>query len=373
MDAPPSPNSPALKSFTDFPRLPVETRCQIWSFAAPRRPRILQVFYAPEQKVWQVCKDGCGGLPSIVHVSREARAEALKGYTKTLDAYIHLKEDTIFISDPVFTIREPRAAFMGLEYVNKFERIALSSDVYQGLESTFYQYPKLSESPARILRKFEGLKHFTLAVSDDGEAFRDGSPEISIEELLDFDDEEHHHDLGEEEILETFSAPEDGPHTSPEYDLLMRCRLDRLDKEALAIMSKGYFRHVGNVHFESALHSVDHWDSWDQFRGEVSGAFAWEKRRFREWKRPSTSVMIVKYGLVDLYHFAEMVHSAGDQVGCVVEKGSFDEEEDDDDGDVGEDDDIIDDGGDEGPDLDTLPYPEHLFANTLMVLLSDSL
>ena len=174
MHAPSSPNSPALKSFFDFPRLPVEIRCQIWSFAAPRRPRILQVFYAPEQKVWQACKDGCGGLPSIVHVSREARAEALKGYTKTLDAYIHLEEDTIFISDPVFKIREPRATFMGLEYVNKFERIALSSDVYQRLESTFYQYPKLSESPARILRKFEGLKHFTLAVSDDGEAFRDG-------------------------------------------------------------------------------------------------------------------------------------------------------------------------------------------------------
>ena len=207
-----------------------------------------------------------------------------------------------------------------------------------------------------------------MAVSDDGEAFRDGSPEISIEELLDFDDEEHHHDLGEEEILETFSAPEDGPHTSPEYDLLMRCRLDRLDKEALAIMSKGYFRHVGNVHFESAMHSVDHWDSWDQFRGEVSGAFAWEKRRFREWKRPSASIMIVKYGLMDLYHFAEMVHSAGDQVGCVVEIGSFDGEEEDDgdgDGDVGEDDDDIDGEVDEGPDLTTLPYPELLFANSL--------
>jgi hypothetical protein len=309
MNAPSSPNFLASKSFTDFPRLPVEIRYSIWSFAAPRRPRILQVFYAPEQQVWQACKNGCGGLPSIVHVSREARAEALKGYTKTLDAHIHLKEDTIFISDPVFTIREPRATFMDLECVKMFERIALSSDLYQGLESTFYQYPKLSESPARILRKFEGLKHFTLAVSDDGETFRDGSPEISIEELLDFDvdDEDHHHDLGEEEIRETFSGPEDEPNTSLDYDLLMRRRLDRLDKEALAIMSKGYFRHVGNVHFESTMNSVDHWDSWDEFRGEVSGAFAWEKRRFREWKRPSTSIMIVKYGLLDLYHFAEMV------------------------------------------------------------------
>jgi hypothetical protein len=81
------------------------------------------VFYAPEQKVWQACKDGCGGLPSIAHVSREARAEALKGYTKTLDAYIHLKEHTIFISHPVFTIREPRATLMGLEYVKKFEEL----------------------------------------------------------------------------------------------------------------------------------------------------------------------------------------------------------------------------------------------------------
>jgi hypothetical protein len=131
-------------------------------------------------------------------------------------------------------------------------------------------------------------------------------------------------------------------------------------------MSKGYLRHVGNVHFESAIQSVDHWDSWDQFRGEVVGAFAWEKRRFRGWKRPSTSIMIVKYGLMNLYHFDQMVHASGDQAACVVEKGAFNnEEEDDDDEIIGEDDDDVDDEGDEGPDLDTLPYPEHLFANAL--------
>jgi hypothetical protein len=40
-----------------------------------------------------------GGLPSIVRVSREARDEALKSYSRIFDAYVNPEEDIIFIGD----------------------------------------------------------------------------------------------------------------------------------------------------------------------------------------------------------------------------------------------------------------------------------
>jgi hypothetical protein len=87
------------QSFTNFSALPVEVRLRIWQFAAPRRPRVIQVGYDPRESCWKAWKDGLGGLPSIVRVSREARDEALKSYSRIFDAYVNPEEDIIFIGD----------------------------------------------------------------------------------------------------------------------------------------------------------------------------------------------------------------------------------------------------------------------------------
>lgn len=92
-------SSTNLPSFSNFSALPTEIRLRIWQFAAPRRPRVIQVGYDPDKSCWKAWKDGLGGLPSIVHVSREAREAALKPYDRIFDAYVDPEEDTIFISD----------------------------------------------------------------------------------------------------------------------------------------------------------------------------------------------------------------------------------------------------------------------------------
>ena len=92
-------SSTNLQSFPHFSALPIEIRLRIWQLASPRRPRVIQVGYDPEKSCWKAWRDGLGGLPSIVHVSKEAREEALKPYSRMFDAYIDPEEDTIFLSD----------------------------------------------------------------------------------------------------------------------------------------------------------------------------------------------------------------------------------------------------------------------------------
>jgi hypothetical protein len=94
---------PPLQNFSCLSDLPVEIRLRIWQFAAPRRPRVIQIGFDPNESCWKAWKDGAGGLPSIVHVSREARGEALKSYTRIFDAYVDPEEDTIFVSDRSFS------------------------------------------------------------------------------------------------------------------------------------------------------------------------------------------------------------------------------------------------------------------------------
>ena len=164
MDSVSTLHDTASQSFNKFPHLPIEIRRMVWSFATLRRPRTIQVFYNPEKESWQACTDGCGGLPSIIPVSREARTEGLKGYTWFLDTWVDFENDTVFISDPLFSLRKPRRFFMSLEYTSKIKSIAFSSDIFTGLADSNRKYQKLCEPPARILRNLKALEHFTMAL-----------------------------------------------------------------------------------------------------------------------------------------------------------------------------------------------------------------
>jgi len=89
-------------------------------------------------------------------------------------------------------------------------------------------------------------------------------------------------------------------------------------------MSRGYFRHVGDIHFESAMGSPDHWESWLDWKDEVEEVCREEKTRFPDWIRPKVSIMIVRYGLQPRGDFTgELIHLLGDHSGGIVQ--GFDE------------------------------------------------
>jgi hypothetical protein len=71
---------------------------------------------------------------------------------------------------------------MSSEYANKLRKVAFTSEIYDGLAQAFSQFPILCEAPATILRKLEGLTHFTLVISEDGAGFEYSSDEESEDE-----------------------------------------------------------------------------------------------------------------------------------------------------------------------------------------------
>jgi hypothetical protein len=329
------------QSFSHFPDLPVEIRLRIWQFAAPCRPRVIQIGYDPNKSCWKAWKDGLGGLPSIVHVSQEAREEALKPYTKVFDAYVDPDEDTIFISDPIFSIRKPRNRFLCSEYANKLRNVAFTSEIYNGLAQSLDQFPGLCEGPATVLRRLEGLTHFTLVISEDGAGFEysgDDEDEVEDEEDEDEEDKEDGQDIvqGDEvgniiqlnQAAESNAAEDDAklvprgekePEDSLDEDTIIRRFLDHLEEEAMESMSKGYFRHLGNIHFQSALGHPDHWETWEIYRDELKVSHEQEKEGFPDWIRPKVSVMAVEYGLRRTGDFRTNLHLLGDHTGNSLE------------------------------------------------------
>jgi hypothetical protein len=95
--------------------------------------------------------------------------------------------------------------------------------------------------------------------------------------------------------------------------------LDRLDEDAVEVMSKGYFRHLGNIHFESAADHPDHWEDWEIYKQDLEVSCEQEKAEFPDWIRPKVSVMAVVYGLNCLGDFRAKLHLLGDHNDDVLE------------------------------------------------------
>jgi hypothetical protein len=250
---------------------------------------------------------------------------------------VNLIEDTIFISDPLFILREPEKAFLDAEHVSKLRNIAVLSQIYQGLEEASIEFPKLCDRPSAILRKLRGLTHFTLALSEDGEQdIYDTVTEGSDDGYENGDRDEEGHDSNIEDVDAVAIGPsrKDGQETQldsaaagTEVELeearQIRTRLDRLEKEALAARSKGYVRHIGNIHFESAMDSADHWDDWEFYKAVITDHYDEEKVEYPEWTRPKVSIMVVKYGLKRLGDFSGPVHIRGDHKGLTLEDSGY--------------------------------------------------
>jgi len=317
----------AQRMFTKFADLPAEIRCLIWRKASPSRPRVIQVAYQAEKEIWRACVDSCGGLPPIIPVCREARKEALKPYTRLLETWVDFEEDTIFISDPMFNIRVPRSKFMDAAYLNSIKRIAFTEDVYFGMKLLYESSPQLVDSQGAIVRKMNGLSHFTLVLMEDGAGFDEDSDEAEFEY---FDEASPASGLDPEDDHDEEAEQEDGTdheeQNHQENDILDDeeglAELDQVQDEnavpdaetddammneehwlsiqenlAMERLCKGYFRHVGDIHFVSAMHSPDYWDSWYTYLEQVNSDFDEQIFEDPSWSRPLIAIVEVKYGL----------------------------------------------------------------------------
>jgi hypothetical protein len=221
----------------------------------------------------------------------------------------------------VFTLREPQRAFLKTDHARTMNKFALSSGVYEGLEEVAAAYPTLCLRFLAVLRKLEGLTHFTLAISDDGELTAyDYNPGHEPDEGYDSTDEE---DAGHESEAEDIITI--GPDQTHSGDSVVNkaCdsqRLARLEKLALENMSKGFVRERGNIHFETAMTSVDHREEWEDFLYCLSDNYDEEKRTHPDWVRPKVSIMILRYGLNWLGDYSGPIHIAGDYDDTVLEQ-----------------------------------------------------
>jgi hypothetical protein len=181
------------------------------------------------------------------------------------------------------------------------------------------------------------LSHFTLVLSEDGAGFEysseEGNDEVEDQENEDEyaggpDDEENAATLVEPS--ESDASQHDAAHEpegvwksrhegTVDEDLIASRFLDRLDEQAMETMSKGYFRHLGNIHFESAVHHPDHWESWEVYRDELKVSCEQEKGAYPVWIRPKISIMAVEYGLHRPGDFKTKIHLLGDHTDDVLE------------------------------------------------------
>lgn len=303
------------QTFATFSNLPIEIRLRIWAFAAPLRPRVIQIFYNRDRETWHAWKDGCGGLPSVALVCRESFAEALKPYVKIFDTYFHLQYDTLFISDPLFTLRKPRIALMSMESASRITKVALSDEQLHGLNEMHEEFPEPCPAIATVLRDFKSLTKFTLVLSEDA-AIDDMSswPSDGNEDSdLDVDDEDGvGDDNSEDSDLELQGREED----LLEDDDVFRI-LDHQEEEAMDAMPKGYFRQVGIIHFQHATTNADHWDSWSYYKEELPALFAQEKESFSKWLIPNICIAVVRYGLFPSHDDVE-IHIRGDYESGII-------------------------------------------------------
>ncbi|PBP20319.1 hypothetical protein BUE80_DR009000 [Diplocarpon rosae] len=307
-------SSLALPVLSRFQDLPTEIRCQIWSLAAPSRPRVIQIAYSREKEHWHSCPDSCGGLPTVILVCHEARQEALRPYTKMLETWVDLNQDTIFISDTFFTVREARSLMMNSEYTGLIKRIAFTEEVYFGMKQVHEAFPKLVDPPAAVLRKMRGLTHFSLVLMEDGKQFsfdaEDFAALVPDDEDPDDGSAENEEEDGSHPYNYTDGTEEEESEfvPSPNADDLpvereigglaeQERRLGLQEANTMERMSHGYFRHVGDIHFESATHSPDYWDSWYPCLEQIEVDFDEQQVEGEAWIRPLIAIVETKPGL----------------------------------------------------------------------------
>lgn len=290
-----NPPSSSLPEFTVFPKLPAETRSQIWDLASPLRQRVIQISYDTEQNTWNACKDACGGLPSTAYVCREARTVALKTYTQVFDTFIDFEIDTIFVSDPLFVIRAPRQMFLDSEHARKIQKLACCRKVFVEMHEAHDAVPDLCDGPATMLRRLDGLLHFTMVISEDL-----GEVNLYILDDLHLDVGDHDrivHDLERDLEDEESGAADPTPSESlASYE------------SRFANLHSDYTCRTWAMKLEKASNDEDEdvQEYVDALRLFIISCFFKEKEEYPEWVRPSLGIKVVLNGLAPLNKFKEI-------------------------------------------------------------------
>lgn len=366
--------------FQFFPKLPEELRCLIWSYA-PRNARVIQIHYIIDKAKWETfhVEETCGGMPPALHVSREARKETMRAYTKAFGTHIDLRRDTLFISDHTFPLRKQRRMLMDMECIKGLQNLALREDVLGGIvemEREFKKW-KFCDSLAEVLGAFEELRHFSVVLAteephsiddhitttDDEEEGEEDEDEEGYEgkkedpdfmwtphnidnalaetnimaqypvvsAILDthlgttnmdnFYDFEEHGELQYEEDEGSVAEWdfENGASTTKAQD---KERLDQIEAEAFEEMSAEVrYPYATPIHLQSACKDTNYNNPSDLALAiSIDKHFRRGKEASPDWKRPSFSVTAVRYGLRDIDDSTPLVHYVGDYGGKVTEK-----------------------------------------------------
>lgn len=230
-----------------------------------------------------------------------------------------LVNDTVLISDPLFTIRETIQAFFNTDHVQRLNKVALTSGIFCGLIQASELFPDFCETPAAILRKLESLTHFTLVLLEEGllmETHRhDDNSEVGYD-ISDQDEKVQYYadEDAEPDTKDTEGSLDNSTANQVESQVMQRARLylEHWEKKAWEKLSKGYIRHPGNLHFESPIHKISYMADWVAGKQDITNSFDEEKAVHPEWSRPRASVMMAQYGLRLLGDFDGPTHLAGD-------------------------------------------------------------
>lgn len=138
-------NKEACTDFQLFPSLPTEIRLKVWTIALSV-PRVVEIIPNPPEVYWHPANFGLAGPvpakswtsscppPSLLHVNREARSEALDTYKPYFTTpppplssvhciYLNLSQDTIKLVNYY-------AAYLGEAERGEIQRMVLDAETY---------------------------------------------------------------------------------------------------------------------------------------------------------------------------------------------------------------------------------------------------
>jgi len=267
--------------------------------------RVIQVCFVKERRSWEACNDlsGFGGpLSPIILVNKEARNEAMRCKVAICGKLIDPMHDTILVTDPTFTLRNPRKLFLSSENMGKLQNIALSTEVYQVMKHIYYRFPWISDGPATILRHLPSLKTFCLAISEDdqSELFEDAYDHPGPWEDRDMGDAEEREN---EEMLESHQAilgeisHESLPRNrngnlvfEAKAELFLR-GVERKAVQAILDYEYEYLIKTGIIRFHD-LNRHPAFSSEEQiYRGDILRTFSEELKSHPDWVEPSIKVV----------------------------------------------------------------------------------
>ncbi|CAG8981030.1 hypothetical protein HYALB_00008183 [Hymenoscyphus albidus] len=337
-----------LKEFHLFPNLLKELRCQIWSMV-PRCGRIIQVHFLFDENEWGAETDSATLLdlvPTLV-VSREARNETMRAYTKAFGTIIDLEKDTLFISDCMFTYRKTGRMLLDMEYIGQVRNLALREDVVGML--LYLEWAThcvdLFDTLVQVLSKFKKLGHFSIvltpadnisACSDnfgvEAEYMTRGPVEDDqwyeeFDELDDIDgqsddvihDEDYWLYLFDDENYVELDEP--SLEALKRYHVKIEKRIFKLHKRDSERASTE-LRHTRRLIYPPKAYQYDGRKSQGprSLRLLIRKLFQHGKRKFPQWMQPSLSLTIVQPGQNTIDDTPPLFHYLGDHDDKVAEK-----------------------------------------------------